>query len=334
MAQGTISKKYLIDIANAIRIMLDTQSTYTPSQMASAIATITGNTSGGSLVKSSNTDIGLITDTLMDGICDALRTALDSSDEYTPSQIADAIMTISTSPAVEIVPWSTGTDEQIVAMLQAAHNGDIDLQTDGGWHTGDVRTITVGSWTDGAGNSHASQDLRVVITSFREYMSCGNVMQFDFVDSDMPFTRMNPTNTNAGGYDSTEIYTSTIPALVNALPTWLKNALIEFSVLASSGSQSNTIETISGNKLALRSEIEVFGSTTFSYSGEGSQIPYYAASANRKKYQNAGGGVYICNWLLRSPTYKDTMTFCHCASTSANYMSASTVQGLAPFGCL
>ena len=47
---------------------------------------------------------------------------------------------------VTIVPWSTGTDEEIAAMIAAAHAGKINLQTDGGWAVGDVRSITVGAF--------------------------------------------------------------------------------------------------------------------------------------------------------------------------------------------
>ena len=38
MAKVLVSEKYLHDIANAIRVKLNSQSTYTPSQMAAAIA--------------------------------------------------------------------------------------------------------------------------------------------------------------------------------------------------------------------------------------------------------------------------------------------------------
>ena len=176
MAQGLISKKYLIDIAEAIRVKLGSSDTYTPSEMATAIANISGGS--GTITKSTNTDVGLITDTLMDGICDALRSKLGTQDTYIPSEIADAILTISGGGG-DIVPWATGTDAEIVAMIQAARNGDINLQTDGGWAVGDERLITISAFTSGS-ISCPSQQIELVITHFGDYESCGSVMQFDF----------------------------------------------------------------------------------------------------------------------------------------------------------
>ncbi len=103
MAQGLISKKYLIDMAEAIRVKLGSSDTYTPAQMANAISLITGEISG-SITKSSNTDVGLITDTVLTGICDALRLKLDDSTLLlTPAQIADAILSIE-SGDVPVLP--------------------------------------------------------------------------------------------------------------------------------------------------------------------------------------------------------------------------------------
>ena len=39
---------------------------------------------------------------------------------------------------VKLVSFSFGTDEEIVAMIDAARNGTIDLQTDGGWRVAEV----------------------------------------------------------------------------------------------------------------------------------------------------------------------------------------------------
>lgn len=111
MAQGVISKKYLIDMAEAIRVKLNSQSAYTPTQMANAISQITGEISG-TITKSTNTDTGLITDSIVTGICDALRLKLDDSTLLlTPSQIADAILSIQSGaglPDFDVIGASTG----------------------------------------------------------------------------------------------------------------------------------------------------------------------------------------------------------------------------------
>ena len=126
---------------------------------------------------------------------------------------------------------------------------------------------------------------------------------------------------------------TTIPALVNALPDWLKNSLIEFSCLASAGAGSDTIETITGNKLALRSEVEIFGYKAYSKAGEGSQIAYYETSANRKKKRGHSGS--DSGWWTRSPYASGSRQFCNISSSgSVSYNDANAPQGVAPFGCL
>lgn len=234
---------------------------------------------------------------------------------------------------VTIVPFETGTDDEIVAMIQAAHDGQINLQTDGGWAIGDVRTITVNAFTAGGNVSEAQQQVDIVISSFDEYMSCGNVMQFDFKDALAANVRMNSSAVNSGGFGSSEMYNITLPALVEALPLWLKTLLITFNVLGSAGDTSAVIETVPNNKLALRSEIEIFGNISYSKAGEGSQIPYYTTSANRiKKIGHTGNAG---RWWERSPEGNTTSTFCDVytdGQASKNY--AQRVEGVAPFGCL
>lgn len=324
MTKVLISEKYLHDIANAIRVKLDSQSTYTPAQMAAAIADITGSISG-TITPSTDTDKVLVTDSNLTAIANAIRAKLDVETLYTPAQMAAAILSIEAA-GPSIVSWASGSDADVAAMIDAAQAGTIDLQQDGGWAVGDVRTITVGSFTDGAGNTHAQQNVDIVISSFAEYMSCGNVMQFDFKTLSATDIRMNSSNTNAGGYGDSEIKTTTLPALVDALPTWIKSRLIEFSVLTSAGNQSSTIETVTGNKLALRSEIEVFGSVGASASGEGSQIPYY---------QSTDSIIKSYSWWERSPVESSSQNFCAVRYNGGMHnFKASVTIGLSPFGCL
>lgn len=332
MAQGIISAKYLYDIAEAIRVKSGSQATITPAQMAAAIANISGTITG-SITPSTDTGTGLITDSILDGIADAIRAKLNVAATYTPAQMANAILSI-TAGGPTIVSWASGSDADVAAMIDAAQAGTIDLQQDGGWAVGDVRTITIGAFTGGGGVSHAQQQIDIVITSFDEYMSCGNVLQFDFKDSLEAGNRINGSGVgNTSGYGDSEMKTVTLPALVNALPTWLKNRLIEFSVLASAGNQSSTIETVTGNKLALRSEIEVLGTVTNSFAGEGSQIDYYATQDNRKKKIGHSGS--NGQWWCRSPYASSTTAFCRISNNgNANYAGATTTTAVAPFGCL
>ena len=69
--------------------------------------------------------------------------------------------------------------------------------------------------------------------------------------------------------------------------------------------QSATINTTS-DKLFLLSEVEIFGSTTYSFAGEGSQYDWYKAGNTRVKkvYGSAK------RWWERSPYKDDTNGFC------------------------
>ena len=229
--------------------------------------------------------------------------------------------------SVNLVSWTGGTDEEVAAMLDAAADGRIDLSDY--WSVGDVRTIQVGSFTDGAGTVHAAQEIDIVITSFDEYMGCGNLLQFDFKDALATGVRY---DASSNAYGTSEVKTVTLPALVEVLPTWLKDRLIEFGVLVASDG-NGSITTVTGNKLALRSEVEIFPYAQSSKTGEGSQIDYYKTSANRIKKRGHSGSAN--SWWERSPNPGATTNACHVSGDGSAYInSVSSTSGLAPFGCL
>ena len=268
------------------------------------------------------------------------RTVLNEPVTIQPSDAAIIEYYVSAQPfvktvsGIECASFLTATDAQVAAMIDAARQGTINLQTDCGWAVGDVRTIHVDAWTGGNSTAHAAQDIDIVITSFDDYNNCGCLFQFDFFEAFATLQRMNSSNTNVGGYGQSEMCVTTLPALVNALPEWLRTRLKTFDVLASAGNTSTTIETVSGNKLALRSEIEVSGTTTYSPSGEGEANGYYLRSSdNRKKRQGRTGSANT--WWLRSPWISTNANFCTCANSgSVSIATASLAYGLSPFGCI
>ena len=265
-----------------------------------------------------------VTDTELVAVADAIRSKGETQAllEW-PNGYISAINAIPTP--IDIVSWADGTDEQIVAMLQAAHNGDIDLQTDGGWAVGDTRTIAITSFTSGDNISVPAQSIDIVISQFGDYNSCGCVMQFDFKQSLSNELRMNSTQTTSGGYEGSLMKASTIPALVNALPSWLKTNLVEFSCAAGGG-------TVTGNKLALRSEMEIYGSVTQGTAIEGSQIEYYVDKPKPTKTLGRGGSNSA--WTCRTvSTYSGFFVSVGLYGNAA-YGAADGRYGLSPFGCL
>ena len=95
--------------------------------------------------------------------------------------------------------------------------------------------------------------------------------------------------------------------------------------LTSAGSQSTTINT-TADKLFLLSEIEIFGSVSYSKSGEGTQYDYYKAGNSKVKKFNGSAN----NWWERSPCGGGSTRFCFVNSNGyANCYNASLANGVA-----
>ena len=120
--------------------------------------------------------------------------------------------------------------------------------------------------------------------------------------------RMNASNTNSGGFTGSEMYSWLQNTLLPTLPSDLQAVLKSVNKKTSAGSQSSTINTNS-MKLFLFSEIEIFGSITYSKAGEGSQYSYFATAANRIKYLSNGSGSASW-WWERSPIGSGSSNFC------------------------
>lgn len=138
--------------------------------------------------------------------------------------------------------------------------------------------------------------------------------------------RMNATGTNAGGWDESEMRTSTMATLLSQLPSDLQGVIKQVNKKATAGSQSTSITT-SADKLWLLAEVEVDGTTSAGYADEGEQYEYWktvkdgTVAADRIKYlSNGSGSAYY--WWLRSPYVSNSNYFRYVSSTgnvSGNY---------------
>lgn len=168
------------------------------------------------------------------------------------------------------------------------------------WSVGDTKDITVGSET-----------LTLVIMGFsHDDLASGGKAGITFGMKNLMATtrRMNASNTNSGGFTGSEMYSWLQNTLLPTLPSDLRAVLKSVNKKTSAGSQSSTINTNS-MKLFLFSEIEIFGSTTYSKAGEGSQYSYFATAANRIKYLSNGSGPASW-WWERSPSGSNSANFC------------------------
>lgn len=120
--------------------------------------------------------------------------------------------------------------------------------------------------------------------------------------------QMNSSNTNSGGFPSSAMYSWLQNTLLKQLPSDLQAVLKSVNKKTSKSSASSTINT-NAMKLFLFSEIEIFGTTTYSASGEGAQYPYFATAGNRIKYLANGTGSAEW-WWERSPSASSSVNFC------------------------
>ena len=136
---------------------------------------------------------------------------------------------------------------------------------------------------------------------------------------------MNSSNTNSGGWKNSAMRTTHLPAILALMPTEVQNGIREVSKKASVGGASSTIETVS-DKLFLLSEVEIFGSTSYSAAGEGTQYDYYKAGNSKVKKRNGSAA----NWWERSPYASISTYFCLVDSVGgANSSYASDAIGVA-----
>ena len=139
--------------------------------------------------------------------------------------------------------------------------------------------------------------------------------------------QMNGTNTNVGSFAGSEMYSWLSGTIYPNLPTELKDAIKAVNKKTSAGDASSSIRT-DAMYLWLFSEIEVFGTTTYSYAGEGTQYPYFATAAERIKRLSNGAGA-TSYWWERSPRRTGSGGFCDVdTSGSAGGNGASYSHGV------
>lgn len=137
--------------------------------------------------------------------------------------------------------------------------------------------------------------------------------------------QMNSSNTNSGGWTNCAMRSTHLPAILALMPAEVQAAIKEVQKKTSAGNQSSSIQT-TNDKLFLLSEIEIFGSTTYSFAGEGTQYAYYQAG-NSKVKKRSGSADY---WWERSPLSSNSNSFCNVYSNgSASAYPASNSFGVA-----
>ncbi|PKL31591.1 hypothetical protein CVV43_01825 [Candidatus Saccharibacteria bacterium HGW-Saccharibacteria-1] len=108
---------------------------------------------------------------------------------------------------------------------------------------------------------------------------------------------MNNPDTNVGGWDASQSRAWINTTLYNTIPSYVQSSIKPVIKKTSVGYSGYSIIN-SIDKLFLFSEVELFGSNSFSYYGEGTKYPIFTDNASRAKKQSGIASEY---WL-RSPS--------------------------------
>ena len=137
---------------------------------------------------------------------------------------------------------------------------------------------------------------------------------------------MNSTDTNSGGWKSSAMRASTMAIMKGSFPDDWEAIIKPVNKASGTGSYSASGTTTVSDSCFLLAEIEIFGSTTYSVSGEGTQYAYYKAG-NSKVKKNGGSS---SDWWERSPRYINGDSFCVVYSGgTASYAYSKIGRGVA-----
>lgn len=204
-------------------------------------------------------------------------------------------------------------DNDWASIIAACHSGSVPST----WVVGNSKTMTING---------TSYQVDIIGKNHDTYASGGKApLTFQLHDCYGETKNMNSSNTNSGGWKNSAMRTTHLPAILALMPTEVQNGIREVSKKASVGGASSTIETVS-DKLFLLSEVEIFGSTSYSAAGEGTQYDYYKAGNSKVKNRNGSAA----GWWERSPHASTSAIFCLVISNGNAYLNdASAANGVA-----
>ena len=147
-------------------------------------------------------------------------------------------------------------------------------------------------------------------------------MTFQLVNCLATKYQMETSDTNANGWEGCLMRKTTLNSTIyGQLNSDLKAVIKAVNKVSSVGNNSSGLETTS-DKLFLLSEIEIFGSTTYSFAGEGKQYEYYAAGNSNIKTVSGSANT----WWERSPRSGYAKYFCSVLSGGTAGASSSSAS--------
>ena len=251
---------------------------------------------------------------------------------------------------LKIVTFADGTDAEIEKMIEAHYAGKINIGDY--WAVGDKRTIHHNAmFAKIVSESHKANDYVYVIigiehddlvTDINGKTKAAITIQTErmlYLDTTTKYNSsydtshecgyMNSSRTNDGGWQDCERRIWCNEVYKKCLPTYIQNMMKQVKKKTSEGSISN-------DYAFLPSEIEIFGSTTYSFAGEGKQYQYFKnATANRYKKPRHGSDYVSGYYWERSPFSSGSNSFCRVSlDGGAGTGDASDTFGVVPCLCI
>lgn len=167
---------------------------------------------------------------------------------------------------------------------------------------GDSKTVNIGG---------TNYEVQIIGFNHDDKVSGGKAAySFQLVDCLNQTQQMNTSNTNTGGWNGSAMR-GRMSTYKSQLPAALRNVIKTVKKKSGTGGGSSSGTQQTNDDLFLLSEIEIFGTTTYSVAGEGTQYEWYKAGNSRIKKVN--GSAYA--WWGRSPGSGAADSFCRVNSS-------------------
>lgn len=162
---------------------------------------------------------------------------------------------------------------------------------------GDSKTVNIGG---------TNYEVQIIGFNHDDKVSGGKAAySFQLVDCLNQTQQMNTGNTNTGGWNGSAMR-GRMSTYKSQLPAALRNVIKTVKKKSGTGGGSSSGTQQTNDDLFLLSEIEIFGTTTYSVAGEGTQYEWYKAGNSRIKKVNGSANA----WWERSPYSGYTDGFC------------------------
>lgn len=134
---------------------------------------------------------------------------------------------------------------------------------------------------------------------------------------------MNSSNTNSGGWGSCAMRNTSLPEILLLMPAAVQAGIQKVNKKSGTGGGSSSGTQTTSDDLFLLSEIEIFGSRSYSVAGEGTQYEYYSVGNSTVKKVNGSASW----WGERSPYAGNSNGFCGVNNGGNAYAGGADTSG-------